>query len=110
MRRFEIATRYQEIEGPPNPEVSSVCSSSFVYFNRATIKHQASDVARIENGDSTNIRILSAIPALATLAERHPSGFDKAACGIVEDIMTRMCNKSLNFLNELAHNPNFENR
>ena len=106
----EIATRYQEINSPPNPEVSSVCASSFVYFNRATIKHQASDVARIENGDSTNIRILSAIPALATLAERHPSGFDKAACGIVEDIMTRMCNKSLNFLNELAHNPNFENR
>jgi len=106
----EIAKRYQEIESLPNPEVSSVCASSFVYFNRATIRHQASDVAGIENGDSTKVRILSPIPALATLAERNPSGFDKTACQGVEDIMTKICNKSLNFLNELAHNPNFENR
>jgi len=106
----EIAKRYQEIENLPNPEISSVCSSSFVYFNRATLKHQASDVARFDHGDSTKVRILSAIPALAELAEHHPSGFDKAACQIVEDIMTKICNKSLNFLNQLAHNSQFGDR
>lgn len=106
----EIAARYQEIENQPNKEDSAICSSSFIYFTRATIGHHASSNELVQTSDSATVRHFPALPGLHDLAVNNPNGFDKSACQVVEDIVTRLCHKSLNFLNELAHNENFEHR
>jgi len=106
----EIASRWGEIQNHPNREHTSVCGSSFVYFTRAKIKFSNPNLEQTTDVESSQVRILPVIPALGDLAKQNLTGFDKRACESVEEIMKRMCFKSLNFLNVLAHNPNFEDR
>lgn len=106
--QVEIASRYREIQNHPNNEDPSICASSFVYFSRAMLDYQSSATEISSHSDSSKVTVHPFLPALGTHAMESPAGFKKAACSEVEDIIMRLCYKSINFLNELALNENFE--